>query len=126
MAELVQFKFTMVDLELIVSEAKEVMEDCIRRIREYNKETYGELRENEYFDGYWRIVYRRVAEKFGNEKAREFQKKMLIHHYNITKDTVFGRYFESAIKNSIGFDMDWDGWDEYSKELKEYQKSREK
>ena len=105
----------MVDLELIVSETKEVMGDCIRRIRDYNSilkpKTYGELisaidEEIGNFDGYWKSVYNMVKEKLGDEKAKEFQKEIIIHHYNITGNDGY----EGALKYSIGFDINWDDY----------------
>jgi len=109
------------DLEMILSEAKEVMEECIRRIRiksirEWG--TYGELRtaideEIGDFDGYWRCVYGMVGEKFGNEAAKEFQKEIIIHHYNLTKNNGY----ERALKNCIGSDI---ASDDYKKIIKNY------
>ena len=96
MAELVQFKFAMVDLELIVSGAKEVMESCIKKIRKGKRtEEIGD------FDGYWKSVYNMVKEKLGDEKAKELQKEIIIHYYNLTKD----KGFEARLKYSIGFDI---------------------
>ena len=90
----------MADLELIVSEAKEVMESCIRRIRECDKRT----EEIGNFDGYWKCVYNMVKEKFGEAKAKELQKDMIVHYYNLTKD----KGFEARLKYSICFDISLD------------------
>jgi len=90
----------MADLELIVSQAKEVMEECIRRIRECDKRT----EEIGNFDGYWKCVYSMVKEKFGDAKAKELQKDMIAHYYNLTKD----KGFEARLKYSIGFDISLD------------------
>jgi len=110
------------DLELIVSEAKEVMEDCIERIREFDKETYGELKsaideEIGNFDGYWKCVYRRIEDNFGSAKAKEFQKDMIIHHYNLTKN----KGFEGVLKYFIGFDINWD---DYKKIIEKISKTK--
>lgn len=101
----------MVDLEFIVSEAKEIMEDCIKRIRECDKETYGKLRmaideEIGNFDGYWKSVYKAVEEKFGDAKAEEVTKDMIIHHYNLTKE----KGFESALRFSLCSSITWDDY----------------
>lgn len=122
MQDLVQFKFAMVDLELIVSQAKEVMESCIERIRTCDKETYDELvnateEEIGNFSGYWKTLYNMVKEKFGDVKAKEFQKEMIIHHYKITEN--WGD--ESALRYSIGFDISWDN---YKKIIKNYRKEK--
>jgi len=89
--------FAMIDLETILSEAKEVMEGCIKRIKECDKRS----EEIGNFDGYWKSVYNIVKEKFGNKKAKKFQKEMLIHYYNLTKD----EGFEARLKYSIGFNI---------------------
>jgi len=111
-----------VDLELIVSETKEIMEDCIQRIRECDKKTYYELKtaideEVGDFDGYWKCVYKRVEENFGDAKAKEVAKEMIIHHYNLTKD----KGFESVLKYCLGFNM---AWDDYKKIIEKISKAK--
>lgn len=109
------------DLEMILSEAKEVMESCIRRIRAKKVREWGahvELlaaidEEIGDFDGYWRCIYSMVGEKFGNEAAKEFQKEIIIHHYNLTE----GGGDAGALQFCIGDDM---ALDEYEKIIKNY------
>ena len=112
----------MVDLEFIVLEAKEVMEDCIERIREFDKETYGELKiavdeEIGNFDGYWKCVHRRIEDNFGSAKAKEFQKDMIIHHYNLTKN----KGFESMLGYCLSFNM---AWGDYKKIIEKISKAK--
>ena len=112
----------MADLELIISEAKEVMESCIERIRVCDKETYDELvnateEEIGNFSGYWKTLYNMVKENLGDAKAKEVAKEMIIHHYNLTKD----KGFESVLKYCLGFNM---AWDDYKKIIEKISKAK--
>jgi len=115
------------DLDSIISEAKEIMERTIEKIRQYNehnvrhpenKRTYGELRsaidrEIINFDGYWKTVYNWVSEKLGEKKAKELQKQMLNHHYEKTQN----KGCEASLEYIIGFDITWDEYRQIIREI---------
>lgn len=112
----------MADLEFIVLEAKELMGECIERIRECDKESYGEQEsaiedEIRNFDGYWKCVCKRIEDNFGSAKAKEVAKEMIAHHYNLTKN----KGFESMLRFSLCFNV---SWSDYKKTIEKISKEK--
>ncbi len=69
-------------------------------------------REYGKFDGFWRSLYESVREKFDEQSAKEFQRKVLTYHIQHND----GGYSD-GLKFLIGFDMSYSEYEQLKTEV---------
>ena len=63
------------------------------------------------FEGFWETTYRLYSKIFGETEAKDFQKRVLIYHYDKTRNLSGNETFAEVLNYTIGHNLSKDEYD---------------